>query len=168
MAKDLLKLLLILIALVFIQVFILNGMKINGYINPYVYVLFILILPFETPGWVLLVCAFILGLVIDSFMNTLGMHSSATLFMAFSRQFLLKIISFRNDNDSKGFLTLGNFGFVWTLRYVAILVFAHHFFLFFLESFSFSSFFPTMGRIILSSAFTIFFILLAQYMFARK
>ncbi len=168
MAKDLLRLLVILISLVFVQVFILNGMKINGYINPYVYILFILILPFETPGWLLLISAFVLGLIIDSFMNTLGMHSSATLFMAFSRQFVLNVISFRDDNDSKGFLTLGNFGFVWTLRYVSILVLSHHFFLFFLESFSFSSFFPTMVRIILSSFFTIFFIILAQYLFARK
>ena len=53
--------------LILFQVLILNNMQFSGYINPYCYILFILILPFETPGWLLLVLAFILGMIIDVF-----------------------------------------------------------------------------------------------------
>ena len=55
------------VILVFIQVAILNNIQISGFINPYVYVLFILLLPFETPNWVLLVLSFFLGLSVDIF-----------------------------------------------------------------------------------------------------
>ena len=48
------------ILLVFLQVFILNNIQFSGYINPYIYVLFILALPFETPKWLLLITAFTL------------------------------------------------------------------------------------------------------------
>ena len=70
------------VVLVFIQVAILNNIQISGFINPYMYVLFILLLPFETPNWILLVLSFFLGLSIDIFSNTLGMHASASVFMA--------------------------------------------------------------------------------------
>ena len=53
------------VVLVFIQVAILNNIQISGFINPYMYVLFILLLPFETPNWILLVLSFFLGLSID-------------------------------------------------------------------------------------------------------
>ena len=81
------------ILLVFLQVFILNNIQFSGYINPYIYVLFILILPFEIPSWFLIIIAFFLGLTIDLFSHTVGMHSSATVFMAFLRPYVLKIIS---------------------------------------------------------------------------
>ena len=60
------------VILVFFQVYILNNIQFSGAVNPYFYVLFVLLLPFETPGWILLSLAFILGLTIDIFSNTPG------------------------------------------------------------------------------------------------
>ena len=58
MKNSLLKYILIYIVLVALQVFIFNNIQLNGFINPYIYVLFILILPFDVRGWWLLVlCA---------------------------------------------------------------------------------------------------------------
>lgn len=80
------------IVLVLIQVLILNNIEFSGYINPFLYVLFILLLPFETPAWLLLVSGFALGLTVDLFMNTPGLHAAATVLTAFVRPFVLRIL----------------------------------------------------------------------------
>jgi hypothetical protein len=168
MIKEIPKLLLLLLLLVFFQVFVLNSITISGYINPYVYVLFILLLPFDTPGWVLLLVSFALGLIIDSFMNTLGMHSSATLFMGFVRFYTINFLSVKDDLGGRGFLSVSNLGLPWSIRYTLILVFAHHFCLFYLESFTFIGFFFTLWRVLLSTLVTSFFIILLQLFFVSK
>ncbi len=167
MIKFFSKYLLTFILLVFLQVFILNNIQFSGYINPYIYVLFILALPFETPKWVLLIIAFALGLMIDLFSSTVGMHSSATVFMAFLRPYILKVISPRDGYESETLPQLRYYGASWFIRYSAILIFSHHTFLFFIEVFRFSSFFATFARVFLSSIFTIILVLISQY-FYRK
>ena len=83
MYKDYLRYILIFILLLLIQLLVLNNINLGGYINPYVYLLFILLLPYGTPRWVLLLVGFFTGLVVDYFSNTLGLHASATLILAF-------------------------------------------------------------------------------------
>lgn len=153
--------------LVFLQVFILNNIQFSGYINPYIYVVFILTLPFETPKWLLLVLAFLIGITIDLFSHTLGMHSSAAVFMAFLRPFVLEIIAPRDGYESETYPQLRYYGVNWFLKYAAILVFAHHLFLFYIEVFRFSDFFATLFRALLSSIFSIFLILIGQYFYKR-
>jgi len=155
------------IILVFLQVFILNNIQFSGYINPYIYVLFILILPFEIPKWFLLVVAFVLGLTIDLFSGTIGMHSSATVIMAFFRPYILEIISPRDGYESETLPQLRYYGASWFIRYSVILILIHHFFLFYIEVFRFTHFFATFARAILSSIFTIILVLISQY-FYRK
>ena len=67
------------VILVILQLLIFNNIEFSGYVNPYVYVLFILLLPFDTPKALLLILAFIMGIIIDLFMGTPGVHSSATV-----------------------------------------------------------------------------------------
>lgn len=155
------------IVLVLIQVFILNNIQLGGFVNPYFYVLFILILPFETPNWLLLIIALFLGLTIDLFSNTLGMHSSATVFMAFLRPHVLKIISPRDGYESETLPQLRFYGTSWYLRYAFILVFSHHLFLFYIEVFKLSNFFATFVRVILNTIFTLVLILISQYFFRK-
>lgn len=158
---------LIFVLLVILQVFILNNIQFSGYINPYIYILFILILPFEIPKWFLLVLGFILGITIDLFSGTIGMHSSATVMMAFLRPYVLKVISPRDGYESETLPQLRFYGFNWFLKYSIILIFIHHLFLFYIEVFRFSHFFTTLLRVILSSIFTIILVLISQY-FYRK
>ncbi len=167
MIKLIPRYLIVFLVLVFLQVFILNNIQFSGFINPYIYVLFILILPFETPKWFLLVLAFALGITIDLFSSTLGMHSSATVFMAFARPYVLKIISPRDGYESETLPQLRYYGINWFLKYSTILILLHHFFLFYIEVFRFSYFFATFIRVILSSIFTIIIVLISQY-FYRK
>jgi len=79
--------------LILFQVLILNNIQFSGYINPYFYIYFILLLPFETPRWLLLLSAFLLGLSLDAFTNTFGLNASACVLMAFARPFVISAIS---------------------------------------------------------------------------
>ena len=156
------------LVLVCIQVLILNNIQFSGYINPFMYVLFILLLPFETPYWLLLTSAFILGLSIDVFSDTFGLHSSATVFMAFLRPYVLYAIAPRDKYEPGTYPRLHYYGFNWFMKYSTILIFAHHLFLFYIEIFRFSDFFSTFLRVGLSSVFSIFLVVLSQYLVFRK
>jgi hypothetical protein len=156
------------VALIALQLLVLNNINLGGYINPYVYILFIMLLPFEIPGWILLILGFLTGLIIDAFSGTLGMHSSATLFIAFIRPTVLSNISTYELDDKKGSPTMSMNDIGWFIKYTLVMVFAHHFVLFYLETFSFTHFFATLLRIILSSILTVLFILLSQFFVIRR
>jgi hypothetical protein len=156
------------ILLVLVQILIINNIQVSGFIVPYIYILFVLLLPFETPKWVLLVTAFALGLSVDLFTQTPGMHAAATVFMAFVRPFVLETSAPRDGYEAGTFPRLHYYGFQWFLQYTVILVLAHHFVLFYIEVFRFSEFFSTFLRVLLSSFFSVILIMLSQYFIYRK
>ncbi|MCB0401377.1 MAG: rod shape-determining protein MreD [Flavobacteriales bacterium] len=150
------------ILLVLFQGLILNNIELGGYINPYLYVLFILALPVEMPKWIVLIIAFVLGLVIDSFTSTMGMHTSATVFMAFSRAYLLKLMAPRGGYEFNAKPGIQMMGIAWYVMYAAILVLLHHLFLFYIESFKLTQFFSTFFRTISSTFFTLLMVFIVQ------
>jgi rod shape-determining protein MreD len=156
------------LGLVLLQVLILNNIELSGFINPYFYIMFILLLPFETPKWLLLVSSFALGLSIDLFSHTLGMHAFACVLVAYIRPYLLKVIAPREGYDAGTTPGVKNFGLDWFMKYAVILVFAHHFTLFFIETFKFHQFFATLLRVILSSIFTLIIIFLSQLLMVKR
>ncbi len=154
------------ISLILVQVLILNQVQFNGFVNPYIYVLFILLLPLSTPRYLLLILAFLLGLVVDIFLNSLGIHAAASVFIAYIRPFIIRVISNREE-DRSDYPGMKQNSFGWFLSYISIMVFSHHLILFYLEVFSFSHFFVTLGRVIISSVFSIFVIVLSQFLVFR-
>ncbi|MGQ8338437.1 rod shape-determining protein MreD [Sunxiuqinia sp. A32] len=152
------------IILVVIQVILLNNIQFSGYVNPYMYVLFILLLPFETPRYLILILGFLLGLVIDVFSNTPGIHASATTFLAFLRPQVISLISSRDSIEVDSSPRVKSMGMRWFWRYALILVFGHHLFLFFIEVFTFSGFIHTLLRSLLSTGFTFIIILISQFL----
>ncbi len=168
MSKQIARYALVFVLLIALQILVLNNIKLGGFINPYIYILFIMLLPFEIPGWILLILGFLTGLTIDAYSGTLGMHSSATLFIAFLRPTILSNISTYELDDKKGRPTMSMNDLGWFIKYTLIMVFAHHFVLFYLETFSFTHFFATLLRVFLSSILTVFFILLSQFFLLRR
>ena len=146
------------VLLVLFQVLVLNNIQFLGYINPYLYILFILTLPVQLPRWFLLILAFILGLTIDAFSNTIGMHAFATVFVAFFREGIIKLFTNieEGNNPTPSFHTFGVSAYI---KYVVLMVIIHHTTLFILEAFSFSNFWIMLAKIILSSFVTILLIL---------
>lgn len=168
MINSILKYSSIIILMIMLQLLLFNNIQFSGYINPYIYVMAILILPAAIPSWILLIISFFTGFILDLFMGSPGMHASATLLAGFSRPYVLRLISPRDGYESGKDLSMASYGIQWFLFYTVIIVFIHHLTLFYLEVFRFADFFRTMLRVLLSSLTTIGFILLAEYYWKGK
>lgn len=166
MGRVLVKYAIIFLVLVLVQVLFLNQVQFSGFVNPYIYILFVMLLPLNSPRYVILVGAFLLGLSVDIFSNTLGIHAFATVFVAYFRPLIIRLITNREE-DMSDYPGLVQNGFMWFFYYTALMVVIHHSVLFFVEVFSFSNFFGTLYRTLLSSIFSIFVIVLSQFIVFR-
>jgi rod shape-determining protein MreD len=166
MVRIWIKYIVMFITVILVQVLILNQVQLSGYLNPYFYLLFVLLLPVSTPRYVVLILSFFIGLVVDVFSGTLGLHASASVLMGFFRTPVINLLSVR-ESDQSDFPGLKQTGLKWFLLYIVILVTIHHFWLFYLEVFTFSGFFRTFFRAIFSSVFTVFIIALSQLLIFR-
>lgn len=145
------------IFVILLQVLALNNVNVGGFINPYVYPLIILVLPFETKPWATLFIAFFIGIIVDLFTGTLGMHAFALVFMTALRPYFIKALSLDKFEQGKS-INIRTQDSLVVLVYVALLFFIHHLVYFLVESFSLISF----GRLfLLTLASTITSIIIA-------
>jgi len=163
MINSILRFGLIFILLILMQVLLLNNIQFSGYINPYVYIMFILLLPIEIPSWLLLLLSFATGLIIDFFSGSPGMHTSATVLAGFVRPYILRIVSPKDGYESGSDPSMMIYGFRWFFLYALLMVLVHHTTLFYLEIFRFADFFRTILRVLLSTMFSMTFILLIEF-----
>lgn len=154
--------------LILLQVLILNNIQLSGYINPYLYILFVLMLPIQSPIWLVLTASFLLGLTMDMFSNSGGIHAASCVLIGFVRKPILTFFSPRDGFDFGSVPSLDYLGTASYLYYTLILTSIHHFIFFFLEEFSFNEFFSTFFRAMFSIVFTMLLILLSQYIAIRK
>lgn len=139
----------------------------NGWVAPYLYVLFLLMLPLDTPPWAALLIGFLTGMVLDLFSSTPGLHASACTVMAYVRTLLLRALAPREGYDQGQRATVADMGLAWFMTYAGLLVLVHHLWLFYMEVFRFDGFIVTFVRVIASSAATLVLCLLAQLLMAR-
>ena len=163
MINSILRYGLIFIVLILLQVLLFNNIQFSGYVNPYIYIMFILLLPVELPQWILLLIAFFTGLLVDFYGGTMGMHTGATVAAGFVRPYILRFISPRDGYEPGAQPSMVIYGFRWFLFYTLLVVSVHHLVLFYLEVFRFAGFFHTLLRVVLSTAFSVSFIFLAEY-----
>jgi len=156
------------IALLLLQVLIVKNIHLGRYFIFFPYVLFILLLPFNTNKPLVLIISFVYGLCIDLFYDTQGLHASACVFMGFSRGFILKLLSPREGYDEILKPTVSYMGFAWFISYSLSLIFLHHLVLFYLEAFTFTEFFRTLLRVLCSSISTFAFVYMLQFLFYRS
>ena len=168
MVINLLKYSLIFTVSVLLQALIFNNVLILRMISPFFYILFIILLPIDTPRALLLFLSFLLGLTVDIFTNTPGVHASACLLTGFLRPGVLQLISSRETLESVAAPRVGNMGFQWFIGYTTFLVLIHHLFLFFIEAFTFEGFLITLLKVILSSVLSVVLIVLSQFIIFRK
>lgn len=151
------------IGLLLLQVLVVDNVRLGYYIHPYVYVLYIFMLPFNIPNWQLLFAGFTMGLAVDMFNGTPGLNAAATVFMAFVRPFVINAMTRRKDINENDEPSLTNIGASRFLVYALILLLVHNIVLFTLEAFSFKLigvvFLQTLLSV-LSSLMLIFIILL--------
>jgi hypothetical protein len=154
---------LIFILLILLQILLFNNIQFSGYVNPYVYIMFILLLPVEIPSWLLLLLSFGTGLIIDFFSASPGMHTFATVLTGFVRPYILRLLSPSDGYESGADPSMFAYGFRWFLSYALLMVLIHHITLCYVEVFRFTDFFRTMFRVVLSTIFSVAFILLIEF-----
>lgn len=168
MLIDFLKNILRFFILILLQVLIVKNIELGPYVVPFIYVLFIIMLPFNIQKMLLLLIAFICGLTVDIFYSTIGMHAAACVFIAYIRPGILKLISPRDGYDSNSEPTMQYMGTTWFLTYSLFIVLAHNFILFYIEVFRWSDFFSTFLRVLLSSIATMILIIVTQFLFYKR
>jgi len=168
MIKNIMKYGLLFAICILMQVLIFDRIYFSGYVNIYFYVLFILLLPIPTSKSLGMIMAFFIGISIDMFTNTPGMHASASVFMAFLRPTILRFLAPIDGYETGMEARLSILGIGWFIRYAFVLIIAHHTVLLYLEAFNSSLFFFTFLKVLLSSFATLFIIVLSQFLIYRK
>ncbi len=167
MIREAIKYVIMFISLVLIQVLVLNHVQFSGFVNPCIYILFVMLLPINIPRYALLILGFLVGFTVDVFSNSLGINAAASTLIAFVRPVIISGISTREEERSD-YPGMKQNSFRWFLYYTIIMVFIHHLAFFYLEVFTFNDFLGTFSRVLLSSVFSIFVIVLSQFLIFRE
>ncbi|GAA4279704.1 rod shape-determining protein MreD [Gaetbulibacter aestuarii] len=154
------------IVLLLVQVIFFNNINFLGYINPYVYILFVAFYPVKSNRLLFMLTCFLLGLMVDMFLDTGGIHAAASVTVAYARPVILKFafgVMYENQKIKFSTLDIGSI-----TVYIALLVLIHHFVLFYLEIFSISKILLVLKKTLFSGIFTIFLSVIFTVIFSRK
>jgi rod shape-determining protein MreD len=147
---------------VLLQVLVVDNIRLFGIITPFIYLYVILKLPVDTSRTSVIIISFLLGLVIDIFSNTFGMHAAACTLIGFVRTPLLERLVDMRDLPGDVVPSYRLFGFVKFIRYASLIVAIHHAALFLIESFSLFQPWQMLVRMLSSIALTSLLILILE------
>ena len=149
----------------FLQVLIFKNSVLFGSAFCFIYIGYLLLLPVETsPLWLMFV-GFGMGLFIDMFYDSIGIHACASVGTMYLRNFWLARVTPQGGYDNGAVPSLAADGLQWFLIYATPMVFVHHALLFFVEAGGFQYFGFTLLKIIFSTLYTLIVILIVQYLF---
>ncbi len=154
------------IVLVLVQVLILNQINFLGSINPYLYVIFICLFQVNNNRMVFLFLSFLLGLTIDVFSDSGGVHAAASVTIAFIRPVVLKFC-FGSVYEHQT-IKFKNVDFGAKIFYFIIMVLIHHLILFLFEIFNLSEILLILKKTLFSGIFTILLCVVTSIIFSRK
>ncbi|HMC01138.1 MAG TPA: rod shape-determining protein MreD [Flavobacteriaceae bacterium] len=152
--------------LVFVQILILNHINFLGYVNPYLYILFVILFPIKNSRTLFIFLGFLIGLTIDLFSDSGGVHAAACVTIAYIRPVVLKFC-FGMIYEHQA-IKFSNVDLGAKTMYIAILTLIHHLILFSLEIFNFSKIILTLQKTLFSSAFTILLCVLVSIIFSKN
>lgn len=137
-----------------LQVLLFDQLQLLGVCHPYIYILCLLMMPITLPHSADMIIGAVVGLIMDIFCNSLGVHTASCIFIMFIRPYLIGAIV--NDKDRLNEqITLRTLGMEPLLKYVVILVLAHHLMVFLLAAWSWSHIGFVAVETIVSSLITI-------------
>jgi rod shape-determining protein MreD len=151
----------------FVQAFVLNHMPpLHRFITPYLYYLFLIWMPFSTGRVGLLFTGFLLGITLDVFTKSPGLHASSALLVAYLRPFLINLMVPKDTRElaigSPGIQSMGTASYI---LFITLLTFFHHGWLVFLEWMTFGNFLYFLGKVFLSTLVSLLLILLTELLF---
>ena len=146
------------VVVMLLQVLLFDQLQLWGACHPYIYILCLLMLPITLPHSVDMLIGAVVGLVMDIFCNSLGIHTASCILLMFVRPYLLGVIVNDKDrlNEQIHLRTLGMEAFI---KYVVILVFIHHLMVFSLAAWSWHHIVFVFLETVVSGVITCFIII---------
>ncbi|HMQ01219.1 MAG TPA: Rod shape-determining protein MreD [Cyclobacteriaceae bacterium] len=156
------------IAYLFLQVIVLRNIIVFDTAFCFAYIVFLLMLPVETATINLLFIAMLMGISVDTFYDSLGVHAASSVFIMFIRNGWLKLLTPQGGYDPGVRPVISLNGFSWFIVYSVPLIFIHHTLIFYIEAGGFHLFGYTLLKVVFSTLLTALVIVLLQYIFPVK
>ncbi|UXX80212.1 Rod shape-determining protein MreD [Reichenbachiella carrageenanivorans] len=156
------------ILLILTQVILFKNLVLFDSAFCFAYILVLLMIPMDTNGVVQLLVGFAVGMIVDSFYNTLGIHAAASVLLVYVRIYWSQVMTPSGGYDSGPKINVRTQGLVWFLTYAYPLILIHALLLFFVEAAGFNLFWQTLTKAFYSSIFTLIVVLIIQYLFYKK
>ncbi|SEF53018.1 rod shape-determining protein MreD [Algoriphagus boritolerans] len=166
--RNLFSFVLLIIFLGVIQILFLKNLALFGVAFVFIYLLGILLLPISVKTSPLLFLAFFLGLMIDVFYETIGMHAAAATCLAFFRSLWLRVISPTGGYVDTEEPSLNEMGLVWFLTYSFPLIFVYSLVFFIADQWGTSGFLGVLNKSFFSSILTCLLAILVQLLFFKR
>ena len=154
-------------SLLLLQVFVFNNILFLEHINPYLYIAFVFLYPLKENRIPFLFYSFLLGLSIDFFSDSGGIHAFSILCIAYIRLFFVKLY-FRKVVTDYAFFKLKSESFGKTFNYVVTLTIIHHLIYFSFANFSFQNYTIVLLNTVYSSIFTLLLYFLGTFIFTKS
>lgn len=148
-----------------LQILLMRNMVLFNTAFCFIYIAFLLFLPIQMPKVLLLVLAFVAGITIDIFYDTMGINAAACVLLAYLRPYVLLLLTPRDDYEKNDSVNVHVMGWRWFMVYTLFLVFVHHLALFFLELGSFRAVGFTLAKVFLSTLLTFIVLVIIQLLF---
>jgi hypothetical protein len=148
-----------------IQILFVRNLVLLNFAFCYIYVAFLLLLPLEINPLLYMLIGFGTGVITDYFYNTMGIHTAACVFITYLRPMILRFLTPRGGYEQGYEPTLKSMGLEWFMIYSSIFILLHHVALFYIEASELSLFFFTLGKVIMSTLFTLIILVVTQYLF---
>ena len=155
----------LLIVYLLTQVILFRGLVLFDTAFCFVYVSFLLILPFDIDRLLLMLIGFVTGLMVDVFYDTLGIHAASCVLIMYLRPYYFSLVAPQGGYDARVIPSIRDLGFIWFMVFTLIFVFIHHLMVFFIEAGGGQMFFYTLLKVFFSTLFSSFVIILIQYIF---
>ena len=166
--KSLITFVFIVIGLGLIQILLLKNLALFGIAFCFLYLVSILSFPTSISAIPLLLISFILGLTIDVFYETLGIHALSATLLAFLRPFWLKAISPSGGYDENTRPTIAEMGIGWYISYSWPLIFAFCLLFFLTDQWGTGRFLNALNKSFFSSTFTVLLAIIVQLLFFKR
>ena len=151
-----------------LQVFVLNNLNINSFVNPQVFILFLLLLPVNADIWLCLIAGFVSGAVVDGLAITNGIHAFSGTALGYFRYFYIKY-SLDKEVIERGMNpNIRNMPTLWHVTYLVFSSLFYHWIVFFMEAFRLSDLGLTSTRAMVSGIIAAGLMILIGFLFSRK
>lgn len=125
------------VVVMLIQVLLLNQIQFFGVCHPYIFILFLMMMPITLPAWVDSCVGASVGLLMDVACNSLGVHMAACVLIMYMRRPLIRhlVLEYERLNSEISSRTIGLNSFI---KYSLLLVPAYHLMVFMLSAWGFA------------------------------